>query len=272
MHRRTAHRGRLHRALLCGVLALLPAFAGGVAAAPSATAGTLAQACGTDTTALGRPDRPVAGTLVSAVRADGRTEQFQQFYDTSSMGGLPFVWHRSQDRPGGAYGAWERVSATPVGPKLYEVDTAENALGGLEVFFSSYGGFCHTVLRAPGGEWPPAESFELAPPPYHGGLTLFKDRDGRLHTFAASRSTGAAIEMRRQYLSPEDAWSQVGSTERVPESGVGLSAPSSVTQLPDGRLRLVAREWNRDRYWTVTERERFPAWEPWRLCADASCS
>ncbi|MER5785041.1 hypothetical protein ABT104_25515 [Streptomyces mobaraensis] len=271
MHRRTAPRRRLARAVLCGVLAVLPAFAGGVATAAPANARTVAQACGTDTTALGRADRPVAGTLVSAARADGRTEQFQQFYDSSSMGGLPFVWHRSQDEPGGAYGDWERVSATPVGPKLYEVDAVENAVGGLEVFFSSYGGFCHTVLRTPDDAWPPAEGFELAPPPYHGGLSLFKERDGRLHAFAASRSTGAAMEVRSQYANTDDHWGGVRGTGPVPESGVGLSAPS-VTQLPDGRLRLVAREWNRDRYWTATERDRFLSWEPWRLCADAACS
>ncbi|MGK5637683.1 hypothetical protein ACSNOK_05090 [Streptomyces sp. URMC 126] len=257
--------------MLCGVLALLPALAGGVAVAPAAQARTVARACAPDTAAAGRPDRPVAGTLVSAVRADGRTEQFQQFHDTSAMGGLPFVWHRSQDRPGGAYGAWERVSATPVGPKLYEVDAVENSAGGLEVFFSSYGGFCHTVLRAPGGEWPPAESFGLAPPPYHGGLTLFKERDGRLHAFAASRSEGAAVEVRSQDAAGDDRWGAVRGTGPVPESGVGLSSPA-VTQLADGRLRLVAREWNRDRYWTATERERFLSWEPWRLCADAACS
>ncbi|WP_086567524.1 hypothetical protein [Streptomyces alboverticillatus] len=58
----------------------------------------------------------------------------------------------------------------------------------------------------------------------------------------------------------------------VPDPNVGLSQPSSVTQLPDGRLRLVVREWNRDRFWQITERERFVSWEPWRLCATQDCA
>ncbi|WP_171170718.1 hypothetical protein [Streptomyces sp. I05A-00742] len=262
------HR-RLLRGVVCALLALVPVLAGGVVAAPAARA--LSQACGADAQALGRADRPVAGTLVSAVRADGRTEQFQQFYDDSSTGGLPFVWHRSQNVPGGAYGTWERVGATPVGPKLYQVSAVENATGGLEVVFSSYGGFCHSVLRAPGGAWSTPEDFGLAPPPYHGGVTLFRERDGRLHAFAAGRTQYSAMDVRSQYAATDEHWAGVRGTGPMPESGVGLSRPT-VTQLPDGRLHLVAREWNRDRYWRTTERERFLTWEPWRLCADSGCS
>ncbi|MER8102842.1 hypothetical protein [Kitasatospora sp. NPDC094016] len=266
---------RLPQAVLSGVLVV--AFAGTTAWATTTTAGTapapgIATGCGADATAQGLATTALPNTLLETPRSDGRTEQFQQFYDSSAASLLPFVWHRSQDAPGGAYGAWERVSATPVGPKLYQVSAVENSAGALEVFFASYGGFCHTVLPEPGGPWTPTENFELSPPPYHGGLTLFRERDGRLHAFASGADAGAAMEVRSQDGDAQDSWGPVRRLPRLPDPNAGLGAPSSIVQLPDGRLRVTVREWNRDRSWRTTEVDRFVSWEPWQLCADSTCA
>ncbi|GAA1396048.1 hypothetical protein GCM10009639_31790 [Kitasatospora putterlickiae] len=233
----------------------------------------LAALCGTDAAAQGLASGAVPGTLVEAGRADGRTEQFQQFYDdTATNRQLPFVWHRSQDAPGGAYGAWERVSATPVGPKLYQVSAIENGAGGLEVFIASYGGFCHTVSATPGGAWTPAEVFGLTPPPYHGGLALFRDAAANLHAFAASSNPYGTIQFRSQYGGTGGTWGPVGTLPVLPEPNVGLSTPT-VTQMSTGSLRLVAHEWNADtRYWQTSELAPNRGWRPWQPCADSTCS
>ncbi|GGR33048.1 hypothetical protein [Streptomyces netropsis] len=262
------HR-RLLRNVLHSVIAMLFACTGSVLISPAAHA---AAACAGDSNAQGLASRPASGSLVSVTRADGRVEQFQQFYDNSSMSGLPFVWHRAQDVAGGSYGDWERVSAVPAGPKLYQVVAAENSIGGLEAFIPSYGRFCHTVLPEPDGQWGPAEDFGLQPAPYHGGIVLFKERDGRLHAFASSGSPYTSMDVRSQYSSSDGHWADVRWMGKVPEADVGLSSPTSVTQLADGRLHIVAREWNRDRYWQTTERDRFLSWEPWQLCANAACT
>ncbi|MFJ9608488.1 hypothetical protein ACIRS1_19345 [Kitasatospora sp. NPDC101176] len=240
------------------------------AAATTIPAAGVTAACGA-APGPGRAASPVADSLVEARRADGRTEQFQQFYDDSATPGPRFVWHRSQEEPGGEYGAWERVSATPVGPKLYQVSAVENGRGGLEVFIASYGSICRTVLATPDGRWSAAEGFELAPPPYHGGITLFKERDGRLHAFAAGNGSSGAMEVRSQRDGSGDAWGPVRPLPGLPEPGRGLSAPSSVVQLADGRLQVTAREWNADRYWRTSEADRFGSWVAWRLCADGTC-
>ncbi|MFE7563182.1 hypothetical protein [Kitasatospora sp. NPDC057500] len=267
----------LRRGVLAGVLAaafvVTTAAATTVPPAPE-PAPALAALCGTDTAALGLASAAVAGTLVETQRADGRTEQFQQFYDdTATNRQLPFVWHRSQDVPGGAYGAWERVSATTVGPKLYQVSAIENGTGGLEVFIASYGSFCHTVLATPGGAWTPAEAFGLNPPPYHGGLALFKDAAGRLHAFAASNHPYyGTIQFRRQNSATDVTWGPVGTLPLLPVPGTGLSTPT-VSQLPSGSLRLIAHEWNADTlYWETSELAPNFGWRPWQPCADSTCS
>ncbi len=252
--------------MLCGVIAVVFACGGAAVSAPAAGA---AAACGTDANAPGHAARATGETL-SVPRADGRVEQFQQFYDDPGPGSyLPFVWHRSQDEPGGPYGDWERVSRTPVGPKLYQVSAVESH-GRLEVFFSSSGGFCHTVQEADGREWSPAEGFGLSPAPYHGGIVLFGDRDGRLHAFASTATATDSMQVRSQDPG-SGRWGEVRGLGKVPDSFVGLGAPTSVTQLADGRLHIVAREWNRDRFWQITEAERSSSWGPWELCAAQGC-
>ncbi|MEU4211716.1 hypothetical protein AB0F13_17215 [Streptomyces sp. NPDC026206] len=244
---------------------------GGAGAAVSAPAARAAAACGTDDSAPGHRGK-AGGDVVPVPRADGRVEQFQLFYDEPGPGSyLPFAWHRSQSAPGGPYGDWERVSGTPVGPKLYQVGAVESADGRLEVLFSSYGGFCRTTQDADGGEWSPAEGFGLSPAPYHGGIVLFKERDGRLHAFASGAGASDSMQVRSQDPGSGD-WGAVRGLGKVPDSFVGLGAPASLTQLADGRLHLVAREWNRDRYWRITERERSLSWGPWELCATAACA
>ncbi|MFI9306921.1 hypothetical protein [Streptomyces triculaminicus] len=109
--RRRGWRGRRVGALVRGgvVLALV---GGGAVAVPSAAVAApaaaksaapvtgAAGACRTDGGAKGQAGRPVAESLVSVDRADGRIAQFQLFYDATATGGLPFVWHREQDAPG----------------------------------------------------------------------------------------------------------------------------------------------------------------------------
>ncbi len=259
------------RRVLSGVTAVVLACAGGTAMAAPAARGSAA-ACASDASARGLASRAVEGSLVAVPRADGRIDQFQLFADASSTGYLPFLWHRAQAAPGGAYGDWERVSAATVGPKSYYVTAAENADGRLEAFFSTYGTFCHTVQRSHDGDWSTPEGFGLGPFPYHGGLVLFRERDGSLDAFASSGTYDSAMEVRRQQ-SPSDVWGAVTPMGRVPESGVQLSQPSTVTELPDGRLRVTAHEWNRDtRFWRTTQLTAHGAWGPWQLCADAACS
>ncbi|MFI9308951.1 hypothetical protein [Streptomyces triculaminicus] len=255
------------QALLYSLFALVVACGGALAGAPAARA---AAACAPNTASQGRASVP-SGDPVPVRRADGRVDEFRLFYeDPTPSVYLPFVWHRAQDEPGGPYGAWERVSATPVGPKYYQITAAEDAAGRIEVFFQSSGPFCHVVEGEHEGEWSPAEWFGLNPGPYHGGIVLFKERDGRLDAFASAYD-GDSMRMRDQ--DPVTGqWGPVRGLGTVPDPNVGLSHPSSVTQLPDGRLRLVVREWNRDRFWQITERERFVSWEPWRLCATQDCA
>ncbi|PNE32395.1 hypothetical protein AF335_17450 [Streptomyces eurocidicus] len=227
------------------------------AARTSATA-----ACQADTAAKGLASRPVADSLVSVDRADGRIAQFQLFYDATATGGLPFVWQREQDTPAGAYGPWQRVSAATVGPKSYAVTAVENSARHLELLFSTYGSFCHTVEGTAG--WGTPTPFGLAPTPYHGAVVLFKERDGSIDAFASGARTGGTMEVRHQ-RNAEEGWDPVRSLGQLPEANAGLSQPSTVEQLPDGRLHLTAREWNRDRTWEITQAAPGGGWDPWRL-------
>ncbi|MEV0263754.1 hypothetical protein AB0I49_20770 [Streptomyces sp. NPDC050617] len=245
----------------------------GASASVRASAAVPAAACRPNTEAAGLASRPLDGSLVSVPRRDGRVEQFQYFADDSVTQGLPwFLWHRAQDEPGGAYGDWERVSAVPIGPKISYASAAEDADGRLEAFFPSYGVFCHTAQAAPDAEdWSPAADFGLNPAPYHGGVVLFATRDGRLHAFASSAAGTSSMNVRSQG-GPSGAWGPVRSMGKVPDANVGLGAPGSLTELADGRLRVGAREWNRDRTWQTTELTPGGSWEPWRLCPTAACA
>ncbi|GAA0354431.1 hypothetical protein GCM10010319_34510 [Streptomyces blastmyceticus] len=258
-------------------LALACAGAGAVAApaaastpAPATSSGTVSgAACSTDTGAKGLAGSPVSGSLVSVARADGRTAQFQLFYDATATRGLPFVWHREQDAPGGAYGPWQRVGTTTVGPKNYSVAAIENSAGDLELLFPTFGTFCHMVEDDSEGGWSTPETFGLAPSPYHGGVVLFKERDGSIDAFASGPGNGNAMELRHQ-RNADDGWGPVRSTGRVPDPNAGLSQPSTVEQLADGRLHLTAREWNRDRTWEVYQAAPGGGWDAWKLLSPVS--
>ncbi|MFH7595570.1 hypothetical protein WDV06_10780 [Streptomyces racemochromogenes] len=249
-------RGAVSMALTCA----------GIAMAPTAAAQTTA-GCSTDTGAKGLASSPVAGSLVSVERADGRIAQLQLFYDATATAGLPFVWHREQNGPGGAYGGWRRVSAATVGPKSYATTAIENSAGRMELLFSTYGSFCHTVEddAGPGG-WSTADDFGLAPTPYHGGVVLFKERDGSIDAFASGAYGAGSMELRHQQNAAA-GWGPRQSMGQVPEAGVGLSQPSSVEQLPDGRLHVAAREWNRDRTWEIWQSVPGGGWGPWQPAA-----
>ncbi len=217
-----------------------------------------------------------SGSPVSVPRADGRVDQFQVFHDSTATRGLPFVWHRAQSAPGGSYGAWERVSAGTVGPKAGFVTAVENAAGGLEVFWLDHGGFCHSVQGPAGGQWSTPEDFGLQPSPYHGFLALFKRSNGTLIAMASSGKPDRSMESRTQ-LSSDGVWRPAVAMGKVPETDVGLGQPSTITELPDRRLKVTAREWNRDRYWQTTEvapNDGIPSgwWSSeWQLCATPQC-
>ncbi|MCT9089071.1 neocarzinostatin apoprotein domain-containing protein [Streptomyces sp. ASQP_92] len=257
-------RGLVAVAIACAGVTGAPA----AAQAAAAETATTTAACSTDSGAQGLASRPVSDSLVSVDRTDGRIAQFQLFYDASATGGLPFVWHREQDAPGGAYGAWRRVSAATVGPKSYYITAMENSAGHLELLFSTYGTFCHAVENGGAGVWSRPEAFGLAPTPYHGGVVLFKERDGSIDAFASGSRTGNTLEVRHQ-RNAESGWGPVLTLGPVPGQDVGLSQPSTVDQLPDGRLHLTAREWNRDRMWEVYQAFPGGGWDPWHLVAPA---
>ena len=116
------------------------------------------------------------------------------------------------------------------------------------------------------------EPFGLAPGPYMGGVVLFKARDGSLDAFASTTAAGRSMEVRTQ-RSPGDVWGPVQSMGKVPEANIGLSHPSTVTELPDGRLHVTVHEWNRDtRFWQVTQPAPRGAWGPWQLCVTPRCA
>ncbi|WEH36620.1 hypothetical protein PZB75_26670 [Streptomyces sp. AM 4-1-1] len=247
---------RPFRRTVRGAVAVVLACAGAVVSAPDASAApTVPEAsagCSVDSAAQGVAGAPVAAP-VSVPRADGRVDQFQAFHDATASQGLPFVWHRAQTVAGGAYGPWQRVSAGTVGPKATFITGIENAAGGLELFWLDHGGFCHSVQDAAGGAWSEPEGFGLQPAPYHGFLTLFKRSNGTLVAIASSNLYDRSMESRTQ-LSVDGFWGPVSSMGKVPEVDVGLSQPTSVTELPDRRLVVTADEWNRgDRYWQTYE-------------------
>ncbi len=271
--------GRAFRRVTRAAAALAIACVGTFAAAPAAPAAqsaVTAGACSVDTAARGIATAP-SGSPVSVPRADGRVDQFQVFYDSTATQGLPFVWHRAQAAPGGSYGAWERVSAGTVGPKASFVTAVENAAGGLEVFWLDHGGFCHSVQGPAGGPWSAPEDFGLRPSPYHGFLVLFKRSNGTLIAMASSGKPDRSMESRTQ-LSSDGVWRPADSLGKVPDELVGLSQPDTVTELADHRLKVTAREWNRDRYWQITEvapNDGLPSgWWPaqWQLCATRECA
>ncbi|MBD0740915.1 hypothetical protein BG418_05400 [Streptomyces sp. CBMA152] len=240
------------------------------ATASTAEAASATVACAMDNGAQGLASSPVAGSLFSVPRADGRVDQFQLFYDSTATGGLPFIWHRDQSEPNGAYGPWVRVSAATVGPKAPYVTAAENTDGSIELLFATYGQFCHSVEDDQVG-WTAPEPFGLVPSPYMGGVVLFKERDGSLDAFASTMATGSSMQLRTQ-RAPSIDWGTVESMGKVPDPNVGLSQPSTVDELPDGRLHLTVREWNRDRYWQITQLAPQGAWGSWELCATQQCA
>ncbi|CAM5246959.1 hypothetical protein GCM10010329_53510 [Streptomyces spiroverticillatus] len=280
MNRKHTWRGALRGAItltlaLTGALALTPA----AGAAPSAATTTTTATCASDPLAQGQRGG-AAGDLVSVPRADGRVEQFQTFYDPTSMSGLPFVWQRSQSAPGAAYGTWVRVGASTVGPKLYGVTGIENAAGGIELLWSTYGTFCHSARPASASGWTAATGFGLQPAAYHGGVTLHRRPDGTVLAISSSNAAGRAAESRALYASDAAAgtWQPVAPAGTVPEAGVGLGQPEVIGETPDHRIKVKAREWNRDRYWTLTESAPdtgVPSggWNAqWTLCTTSACT
>ncbi|MFG3280590.1 neocarzinostatin apoprotein domain-containing protein [Streptomyces sp. NPDC048111] len=270
-------RGLVTLAIACAGASGVPAVAqaapaavsGARAATAAASATATTAACGTDPGAQGLASSPVSGSLVSVDRTDGRIAQFQLFYDTTATRGLPFVWHREQLAPGGTYGAWQRVSATTVGPKSYYVTAMENSAGRLELLFSTYGSFCHAVEDDSPAGWSEPDTFGLAPTPYHGGVVLFKERDGSIDAFASGSRTGATMEVRHQQ-DAASGWGPVLPMGLVPGQDVGLSQPSTVEQLADGRLHLTVREWNRDRMWEIYQTLPGGGWGPWMPMSSAA--
>ncbi|MFC5148346.1 hypothetical protein [Streptomyces aureoversilis] len=274
--------GRAFRSVTRAAVALAVACAGALVAAPAAPAAPVARTaaavpggCSVDLGAQGNATG-ASGSPVSVPRADGRVDQFQVFHDSTATQGLPFVWHRAQVAPGGPYGAWERVGPGTVGPKASFVTAVENAAGGLEVFWLDHGGFCRSVQGPAGGQWSTPENFGLQPSPYHGFLALFKRSNGTLIAMASSGKPDRSMESRTQ-PSSEGVWRPAAAMGKVPETDVGLGQPSTVTELPDRRLKVTAREWNRDRYWQIAEVApddgisggRWPS--QWQLCATARC-
>ncbi|MCX5384321.1 neocarzinostatin apoprotein domain-containing protein [Streptomyces sp. NBC_00083] len=259
-------RGMVAVALACAGATGMPAVAQAAQTTPVAAPATASTACGTDPGAQGLASSPVSDSLVSVDRADGRIAQVQLFYDATATRGLPFAWHREQAAPGGAFGAWQRVSAATVGPKSYAITAAENSAGGLELLFSTYGTFCHSVEDAGANTWSSPDAFGLAPAPYHGGVVLFKERDGSLDAFASGSGNGSTLQLRHQQ-NAASGWGPVLATGQVPGQDVGLSQPSTVEQLPDGRLHVTVREWNRDRMWEIYQTLPAGGWGPWTLMA-----
>ncbi|WP_449348179.1 hypothetical protein, partial [Streptomyces xanthochromogenes] len=261
-------RGLVAVAIACAGVAAVPAAAQAEAVAAAAAT---TSACSTDTGAKGLASSPVSDSLVSVDRTDGRIAQFQLFYDSTATRGLPFVWHREQVAPGGTYGAWQRVSAATVGPKSYYITAMENSAGAIELLFSTYGTFCHSVENGSAAGWSEPDAFGLAPTPYHGGVVLFKERDGSIDAFASGSRNGSTMELRHQQ-SAASGWGPVQSTGPVPAEDVGLSQPGAVEQLADGRLHLTAREWNRDRTWEIYQ--TLPGgWSgPWQLVSPTTAA
>ncbi|MFJ2745089.1 hypothetical protein ACIO3O_36145 [Streptomyces sp. NPDC087440] len=257
---------------LTGTLALTSSAE---AAPPTTTTAT----CASDPQAQGQRGAAISD-LVSVPRTDGRVEQFQTFNDPTSMSGLPFVWQRSQPAPGAAYGNWVRVSASTVGPKLYGVTGIENAAGGIELLWSTYGTFCHSALSASGTGWSAPTGFGLQPAAYHGGVTLHRRSNGTILAVASSTTAGRAAESRALYASDAAAgtWQPVAPAGSIAEPGVGLSQPEVTGESPDHRITVKAREWNRDRYWTLTESAPDAGtpsggWNAqWTLCATPACT
>ncbi|MDI9889187.1 neocarzinostatin apoprotein domain-containing protein [Streptomyces sp. HNM0645] len=269
LRRRTRGGSRMGALRRCAVvLVLVLACAGGLAGpvspqAASAVAASVAAACSTDPTAEGRAGTPVADSLVSVDRADGRIAQFQLFYDATATGGLPFVWQREQGEPAGPFGGWQRVGAATVGPKNHSISAIENSAGRLELLFPSYGSYCHVQEDGSPGGWSVPAPFGLSPAPYQGGVVLFKERDGSIDALASGSRAGRAMELRHQ----QDAgtgWGPVQSMGQVPEANVGLGQPGTVEQLQDGRLHVTAREWNRDRIWEIVQTAPGGDWGPWQ--------
>ncbi|MEU6052635.1 neocarzinostatin apoprotein domain-containing protein [Streptomyces xanthochromogenes] len=261
-------RGLVAVAIACAGVAAVPAAA---QAEPVAAAAATTSACSTDTGAKGLASSPVSDSLVSVDRTDGRIAQFQLFYDSTATRGLPFVWHREQVAPGGTYGAWQRVSAATVGPKSYYITAMENSAGAIELLFSTYGTFCHSVENGSAAGWSEPDAFGLAPTPYHGGVVLFKERDGSIDAFASGSRNGSTMELRHQQ-SAASGWGPVQSTGPVPGQDVGLSQPGTVEQLADGRLHLTAREWNRDRTWEIYQTLPGGGWGPWQLVSPTTAA
>ncbi|MEV7595675.1 hypothetical protein AB0O42_35995 [Streptomyces sp. NPDC089922] len=99
-----------------------------------------------------------------------------------------------------------------------------------------------------------------------GGVVLFKERDGTIDAFASTMKTGSSMEVRSQH-DASAGWGPVTSMGKVPETDIGLSQPSTVSQLPDGRVHLTVHEWNRNsRYWQITQDAPGGPWGSWQLC------
>ncbi len=112
--------------------------------------------------------------------------------------------------------------------------------------------------------WTAPDGFGLAPTPYHGGVVLFKEQDGSIDAFASGAYGAGSMELRHQQNAGA-GWGPRESMGQVPDAGVGLSQPSTVEQLPDGRLHVAAREWNRDRVWEIGQSAPGGNWGPWQL-------
>ncbi|AHH96540.1 hypothetical protein [Kutzneria albida] len=199
---------------------------------------------------------------LSLRRSDGRVDQFRcAAMPFEVQRDAEFAWHRAQEEPGGRYSPWQPICPVPVGPRTCVLCAAEDAAGRLEVFLPSFG-TVHRVTQC-GQEWSSASDFGLAPGPYGGGVAVFTTRDGRLAAFASSKRPTSSMDMRVQ-REPGGAWGPVIGLGRVPWPNSYLGEPHSVTEFADGRLRVLATEWNRDRTWEIRQLTPAGEWSTWR--------
>ncbi|MFD9792522.1 PIG-L family deacetylase [Streptomyces sp. NPDC059070] len=141
-----------------------------------------------------------------------------------------------QTRPGGAFGPWASLGTPdPDAERGRRVGTpvvAEGHDGTLYLFARTWARGIATRVRRPGGTWSRWSVLDGSAPALQEGMTAVTDAGGRVHVFAASRTT-------------LHHWAQRSPGSAFTETPTALPAsadPPTALARPDGSILLASRE------------------------------
>lgn len=212
------------------------------------------------------PPPPPGTPTTNLVRHDGRVDQFAIVASPNVIPQMALrVWYRPQLAPGGAYGAWTKLSDLAVNNRYPFVAPIEDTDGRLEAFFDVFAGPTYRLFQtSPGSAWS-GEAFSLPSPPWWGGPSLAALADGRFG-YAQTTPHVSGHENGMWYVAqtaPSGAWGTWEYLGTGPFFAAVTYPVLSVT--PDGLAHIRASMWSASQCFAQIDQLAAGGWSAWTI-------